>query len=292
MRCRFLPLLAAGVVLVVSAGSSAAGPDARPGKTTFASGLGTSLPNHNGKVLASVECDGSSVNSACQGIMQLIPRGPTRALLGTKPVAARYFKVRDGDDGDRLLALKRPARAVLAKEPLRLTFRLKPKGRPAKTRPVVVALARPVKRGAVLDKVAITRSKAGVTTYTRNWSWDIKWGTFLKLPDWRCPSATPRVARSGSSSWGGEGKLDARAGEGTGYSGFDHAHTAFFINANFYNWFSMNGWPEGGWFYNSVWAPAFKNGHFELTVTCTDAAEFDAAYTNQGNDERFFPWKN
>jgi hypothetical protein len=64
-----------------------------------------------------------------------------------------------------------------------------------------------------------------------------------------------------------------------------------FAGANF-TWVDMAGWPEGGFWYNSVWAPPGEDGTFSLTVTCTDLDNSDAAFVRQGYEKTFFPWKS
>lgn len=64
--------------------------------------------------------------------------------------------------------------------------------------------------------------------------------------------------------------MTANATDGTGYGNFVTAHTV--SREGYTDWTQtrrlkmriMTGWPEGGFFRNSVWAPPFSQGHFEL----------------------------
>ena len=55
----------------------------------------------------------------------------------------------------------------------------------------------------------------------------------------------------------------------------------------------MLGWPQGGVFENSIWAPLTRDGSFSLKVTCTNAKGYGAAYLVDSVSrfqQDFFPW--
>ena len=96
--------------------------------------------------------------------------------------------------------------------------------------------------------------------------------------------------------------MTANATDGTGYGNFVTAHTV--SREGYTDWTQtrrlkmriMTGWPEGGFFRNSVWAPPFSQGHFELSVICTNAdagALYGYAWVRddpQTPDSDLFPW--
>jgi hypothetical protein len=82
---------------------------------------------------------------------------------------------------------------------------------------------------------------------------------------------------------------------GTGYGGFNVPNVQHYSGkrGSYPDYKVMTGWPEGGFAFNSIWAPvAFEDGHFELTVTCTSSTDRDQiAYANDPvKDEFLFPW--
>ena len=72
------------------------------------------------------------------------------------------------------------------------------------------------------------------------------------------------------------GKIEYSASAGTGYAGFNVPTVSEFdFDDNTY--YNMQGWPTGGFSFNSIWAPPLAAGSFSLKVTCTDATKFGAA---------------
>jgi hypothetical protein len=293
--------------LALAAGATARGlklsfPDRKLGALTFSSKMGQVIPTHAGKSLVTVLCDGSSYKSHCRGSLQIVPRGATRAALGPAPIAAVSLGLQDNANGDHILDLSTAAKQLLANHYLSVTLRLTQPGRSLKARPALLALERRTLASRNPSRVQHFRSPAGsTTTSTYTWDWTIKAGSFKVLPDWRCPGGEPNIARGRTlnDGWAGwEAKLEVEASSGTGYAAFDQAHTSSFRAAVAGPWYKMHGWPEGGWFHNSAWAPWTTSGHFKLKVTCTSfdqSTPFGRAGLYQAqvySTWQLFPWKN
>jgi len=136
-----------------------------------------------------------------------------------------------------------------------------------------------------------------------SWDWTIPSHHYMPLKDFKCPASAPRVAADGRqigfiSSY--EAKVEVKADDGVGYAGWDHVDTTantFTVPAPYNSRVKMTnmiGWPEGGVFYNSIWAPVFSDGDFSLKVTCTSAAPENSArvFADSGGKhyENFLPW--
>jgi len=255
---------------------------------TFSDELGTSLPNHGSLVMASVDCDGPR-GSSCKGVVSIFPRGKAQDTLGTRPLAAKFVRLGVDGDGDRILKLRPAARAAIAKAPLPVTVRIQSEGTAPRSKPAWIAKPHLVHVNPKPTGTGTMRTKTGSTNYYR-WSWRIKLGSYINVRDFRCPESTPRVEVGKKVKYGWAGHIDINADDGTGYSGFDQAHTGpEYLSGERY--VDMRGWKEGTWAYNSIWAPVYKGVGVELKVWCTDADSDSAAHTNPGTTYLLFPWK-
>jgi hypothetical protein len=95
-------------------------------------------------------------------------------------------------------------------------------------------------------------------------------------------------------------KIQPKASDGVGYAGFDRAHVSDPLAPPEIYAFTtgriMFGWPEGGFFHNSIWAPLDKAGHFSFTAFCWPHRRSGEAHVQAHSDtfydqRRFFPWK-
>ena len=136
-----------------------------------------------------------------------------------------------------------------------------------------------------------------------SFDWTIPAHNALVLKAFSCPESMPLVAAGRRRSQPGKpgrhrrngGELDAKAGSGTGYAGFDRANTKFY-KGGINEWRNMTGWPKGDFFFNSIWAPLLNAGHFSLKVTCRNGSGTEVArlldYGADSNyNKDFFPWK-
>jgi hypothetical protein len=305
---RLVPL---GLALVL-AGTAAAQPgarQARPEMPRLDGQTGRALPTRGGISLVNVDCPARVGGGTCTGSVRLLPRGAeTRALVGKAPVAAaRLEPMPSGEDQTVWLKLSSKARGAIRGDGnvLKLTLEIR-SGRRLGRRLVYVDDFKPVVGHARPDRVTSGQFKVGGATAqydTYSWKWDIAVRHFLILPKWNCPSSTPQLASNGNKAiyWnynerrdlGFQGSLVARAKSGTGYSNFTHANLKQSYDGYRTFWY-MTGWEEGGWTTNSVWAPvAFEDGHFELSVTCTDKTDVlgsTAIIYESDKGYLMFPW--
>jgi hypothetical protein len=134
-----------------------------------------------------------------------------------------------------------------------------------------------------------------------HWKWTIDAGSYMPMKAWSCPddvrwigTDTKADIYEGGDRIGQKGLMTASASSGTGYGGFDHVtvdeHPEFTRKYYF-----LTGWPEGGFWYNSIWAPPGEKGHFELTVRCVNKPEPSAGpwaawITDWSRRKALFPW--
>lgn len=302
---RFLVSPAAGVVVLLALALFAPGAGAaQPIRPVFAVGLGSVLPTQGGITEVSISCPDRD-KGACRGSVSLIPRGQTAQALGSQALATGSFELKAGEDVDLRLHLAPEARGDLSSGPLSVTAVLRSAGisGPAAERQEAVAHERPYSPSVAPTMARALAATAGDGT-TYSWNYDIPAGSALVLKEFSCPSSAPLVASGREHRSPGkivdivesEGKIEASASDGTGYAGFDRASTSR-IQGALDEWTNMTGWPKGNFFYNSVWAPLFKAGHFSVSVTCTDTGGLGAArllgWWDAGATalQNFFPWK-
>lgn len=302
---RFLVSPVAGVVILLALALFA--PDAgaaQPITPAFAIGLGSVLPTQGGVTEVSLSCPDRD-KGTCRGSVSLVPRGQTAQVLGSQALATGSFDLKAGEDVDLKLHLAPEATGDLSSGPLFVTAVLRSAGTsgPAAERQEALAHERVYSPSVAPTTTRALASTAGDGT-TYSWNYDIPAGSALLLKQFSCPSSAPLVAKGREHRSAGkivdivdsEGKIEASASDGTGYAGFDRASTSR-IQGDINEWTNMTGWPKGGFFYNSVWAPLFKAGHFSVKVTCTDVGGLDAARILGSWDadapalKDFFPWK-
>jgi hypothetical protein len=303
---RFSVLPAAGAVVILAFALCVPGAGAAQLiKPSFTVGVGSVLPTEGGVTQLSVSCPGRD-KGACRGSVSLVPRGQTAQALGPQALATRSFDLKTGGDADLRLHLDADARGGLTSGPLFVTAVLRSAGvnAPVGERQEAVAHEQLQRPSAPPTKTrAPTATASGDVTYS--WKYDIRPGSAIGLPDFSCPSSAPQVAEGREHRSPGkiadiveaEGKIEVSASDGTGYAGFDRASTSR-IQGGIHEWTTMTGWPEGTLFYNSIWAPLFKAGHFSLKVTCTDVGGLSGAARLIGwwdvdgpYLQNFFPWK-
>jgi hypothetical protein len=273
---------------------------------------GSQLPNNGREAQVMVVCLGRPAASApCRGTIRLLARGnAARRLVGSAPVAGASIKaLAAGQSRPIRLRLRAAARRVLPTHVLALRVVVYQAGRPPVAKNVSATIQRPFLGHARPNHVLVqqppsngSEPKSGVNYLEYNWKWDIPAGHYLVLPEFKCPPEAPYVRNRRSTKPNAEADMKASATDGTGYGNFVTAHT---VNREGYiDWSQttrlklriMTGWPEGGFFRNSVWAPPFTNGHFELSVVCTNTntgglygfawIRDDPETTNAG----LFPW--
>ena len=280
----------------------------KAGKLKLDSQGGSVLPTRGGKSAVDVKCKGRP-KARCNGRVQLIPRGSrTRELVGDSAIARTSVKLKRGQARTLQLPLRGRAQDALGDHVLNVTVRLTSKGKSHPTKRASSLFAADKKVGHDRPSRVKTdhppNGHGGTDTVkTYHWSWDIPVRKFLVLPDFRCPSEAPNVVTNGTEiqnrktgdRLGLKAGLDVQAKTGTGYGGFNVPHLEFHQGqrGNYPDYDVMTGWPEGGWTYNSIWAPvAFEDGHFELTVSCTSSTDRNQiAYKDHPVAQVFlFPW--
>ena len=296
---------------LVVAGAASAQPGAhaaRPGKLKLDKQIGNALPTKGGISIVDVDCPGRPDGGVCAGTIRLLPRGAkTKALVGSAPIATASARLPSGTTRQIRMKLNARARAAIRGEENSLVTTVELRSRGTVTRRLeVVVDFKGVRGHARPDRVTRGQFKAGGATVnyqTYTWKWDIPVRKFLELPDFRCPSYAPQLTTNGNKViyWnynerrdlGFQAYMDARARSGTGYSNFTQNHLKQSYDGYRTFWY-MVGWPSGDWFHNSVWAPlAFDDGHFELTVTCTDKTDVLGSTAIIYESDRaylMFPW--
>jgi hypothetical protein len=300
------------VVLTLLAGATDAAPKAPAGPRLGLDRVtGRQLPNNGGEAEVVVAClRRQAASGACRGTIQLLARGKARRLVGSAPVAGVSIKaLAAGQSRPIRLRLRPAARRVLRTQVLALRIVLHQAGWPPLAMNVSAAIERPFLGHARPNRVVVeqpprngSEPKSGVNYVEYNWKWDIPAHHYLELPEFKCPPDAPYVRNRRSTKPNAEADMKASATDGTGYGNFVTAHTV--SREGYIDWNQrtrlklriMTGWPEGGFFRNSVWAPAFTNGHFELSVVCTNTdtgglygfawIRDDPQITNAG----LFPW--
>lgn len=294
-------LLAASVASLLALGAFvAAASGAAPIKPRFATGLGSALPNGGGQAMVSVSCPEGKEGS-CRGSVSLVPRGQTESELGGGAVASRSFQLAAGVDADLKLNLDEKAVSELPDGPLRLTAVLRSSGasKPVADRPVTVS------RPEIYTPPAQASASQALASGSTKFSWDINIpaGKAVVMKDFSCPANAPLVAKGREHVSPGklvdivesEGRITYYASDGVGYAGFDRPKVKGTRSIN--EWTNMTGWPQGGFFSNSIWAPIGKAGKFSLTVICDDVNGLEAARLLGSWDastayvKNFFPWK-
>jgi hypothetical protein len=231
-----------------------------------------------------------------------------RRLVGSAPVATASIKaLAAGQSRPIQLRLRPAARRVLRTHVVALRLVVHQAGWPPVAKSVSAATARPVLGHARPNRVVVERPphgdpQSGANYLKYSWKWDIPGGHYLVLPDFKCPPEAPFVANRRSTKPNAEADMNASATDGTGYGNFVTAHTVnreAAIDLRDHRRLKlriMTGWPEGGFFRNSVWAPPFSGGHFELSVVCTNVdngAESGFAWVRddpETTNAGLFPW--
>lgn len=291
---RWLFLAAFGLALAIAApaglaiGSGAVGSAAPSGKFIFDEEMGDALPNHAGKVEVTVDCEGPST---CRGVVKILARGKTLTELGARPLAAKFVRLGRGGDGDRIMALRPAARQQLAKGPLTVTVRVEVQGRPARTKAALIAILPRVK--APKETVGSVRTLSGATATFHRWAWVIgATGGYAPVEDFKCPDGS-FVEKGRQFAGRSEGHIEVtvESSGNVGYSAFDKAHTQRdTYEPHSYATALMRGWPSGGFFSNSFWSTPGHRARVVLKTWCT--GDRNVALVPEGNEYRFFPWKN
>lgn len=283
----------------------AAGEAAVSGKAVFSRGIGAALPNNGKLAVVSVSCPDKS-RSVCRGSVALVPRGGTARTLGSRALARISFRLARGTLAGLKLRLNPSARRALSRGPLFLRAVLRKTSSDAviAMRPVAVANDRPFTAPQAgtegspykCDPHDYRPDASSCVDFSFNWS--IPAGNFLVVKSFSCPADRPNVYQGrklGRGSDGYEGKIEYSASAGTGYAGFNVPTVSEFdFDDNTY--YNMQGWPTGGFSFNSIWAPPLAAGSFSLKVTCTDATKFGAAnfskhtFLFDNPPSFFFPW--
>jgi hypothetical protein len=313
IRCAAAVLgLAVGLTVGLWSGSASA---ATSGRTVFSKGLGSVLPTGAGIAEVSIGCP-ATAPGACRGSVVLVPRGDTARTLGSRALASAQFRLARGADADLKLRLSGPARRALSHGPLYVIAVLRGAGSRSPVnviaqRPAALASERPFKappqapRASDAYECPIQGVDAQCMDFS--WSWKIPAGHYLKMNSFSCPADMPRVAQGRQllvEIGAGvvtefRGKLEASAGDGTGYGAFNQAIVkTTHGGTDAISFFNMLGWLQGHLERNSIWAPLFRDGSFSLKVTCTSATDTDAAWIDDGNSVEsaisgptlFFPW--
>lgn len=267
---------------------------------------GTALPTTGGKFELNLVCDGNGKQD-CQGRVEVLARGggdEGDSVLGPDSV-----KVKVDDADDRLFTLSDEARDYLRDVgPLRVTVVIRQPDGSTSSRELVIAEMKPVSIGApTIDRPkGASASAVGENTLTYTWSKKLKWGTMAVMGDFRCPASHPFVAQGGgAASYGYAGDVKLTASAGVGYAAFDDPVAKPYWNADHFGgsrMWTMTGWYKGDLFRNNIWAPAFEEGSFKLSITCTNrpiSSNYDdsPAYMYQeprkglyGNVSTFLPW--
>jgi hypothetical protein len=277
-------------------------------KPSFSRGTGAVLPTKDGVTHVRVDCarGGKVKKGSCTGSVSLVPRGQTADKLGSHPIASKGFFLRAHHGVTLVLRLNQGARGALAQGPLLVTAILRKTGlseRPVAQRPAAIVRPQAFKAPPQAPHARHVPGSRGSNNIEYSWDWTIPAHHYMVLNDFKCPNSAPRVAWDGRqvgfiSSY--KAKVEVTAGDGVGYSGWDHVDTTastFNVDAPYNSKVKMTnmiGWPEGGLFYNSIWAPVFSDGSFSLKVTCTNAAPENSArvHADSGGKhyENFLPW--
>ena len=260
------------------AGFAAAGASAATSiRPEFAKGLGSVLPTGGGTTEVNISCpDRRSGN--CRGErLNRASRDYRAGAVGKRVLASKSFTLRGGWDGDLKLRLDGPARSLLSHGPLFVTVVLRAAGsaKPVSERRVAIAHERLF---SAPGRVTVARA-ADDGSEVFSFDWTIPAHNALVLKAFSCPESMPLVAAGRRRSQPAKpvdivetaGELDAKAGSGTGYAGFDRANTKFY-KGGINEWRNMTGWPKGDFFFNSIWAPLLNAGHFSLKVTCRNGS--------------------
>ena len=266
------PFVAALVALVVSisVGTAAA---AAPTELKLDPASGTAMPTAGGKIELNLVCTGNGKQD-CKGRVELLALGSADELDSV--LAGDPVSVVVEDEGDPHFALSEEARQYLREAgPLPVTIAIRqPDGSTVARRSVIADLkAVPVGAPTVSGRTGASASAVGENTLTYTWSKKLKWGTLAVMGNFRCPASHPLVAEGEGIWYGRAGDVKLTASDGVGYAGFDDPVAKPYWDGTFLGGFrawTMTGWYEGGLFRNSIWAPAFKDGSFQLSITCTN----------------------
>jgi hypothetical protein len=299
------------VVLTLLASATDAAPKAPAGPRLGLDRVtGSQLPNNGGEAEVVVVClVRQAVSAPCRGTIQLLARGKAaRRLVGSAPVAGGSIKALAAGQSRRIRLRLRPgARRVLRTHVLALRLVAYQAGWPPVAKNVSAAIERPFLGHGLPNRVVVERPprgdpQSGANYLKYSWKWDIPAHHYLELPDFKCPPDAPYVRNRRSTKPNAEADMNASATDGTGYGNFLTAHTVnreAAIDLRDHRRLKlriMTGWPEGGFFRNSVWAPPFSGGHFELSVVCTNVdngAEFGFAWVRddpETTNAGLFPW--
>jgi hypothetical protein len=306
-RAHRAPFAAVLLALFASAFIGTAAAAAAPAELKLDPVSGTAMPTAGGEIELNLVCSGNGKQD-CKGRVELLARGSAdelESVLAGDPVAVDV-----GEEADPRFALSEEAREYLRDSgalPVTIVIR-QPDGSTA-SRQSVIAEAKPVPIGPPTVSNRGGASSSAVeeeNTLTYTWSKKLRWGTAAVMGDFRCPASHPFVARgnpAGYYGWSGDVQLSASAG--VGYAAFDDVVAKPFWDREFlggHRAWTMTGWYEGGLFRNSIWAPAFEDGSFRLSVTCTNRPileehrDFPPAYLYQERFQvtpsvsTFMPW--
>ena len=273
------PLLALGLSMLALAFGAQAASAATSG-LAFDADAGQAVPLAGKKTMVDLVC--ASRKADCEGKVELVPRGPAAADLGTDPIAASAeLRAGPGADEEPLLGLSAAARQWIEDNgPLPVTAELEipgaDKSRPLFVEEVKSELAPPPTR-TKLDRVPTmslaTASDVG-SAERFEWNFDLKAGTALKLRAFRCPASAPWVLnRPAKHLFGGAaGDIRLIVSDGVGFGSFRDVDVENYTES-YKDWHALRGWPEGTLFSNNFFAPLFRGGHVFMSLTCVGDRE-------------------
>lgn len=273
--------------------------DRASARLAFDPAEGAILRSRAGVVYVSIRCRIAG-HGRCNGRLQVLPRGSQATrLVGGAPIATAKVTLKGKVSGEVAVRLSRRAGVALRRHRLGVTVRLTAKGQPTRVKRATIVAASTADTVHGHPRPTDKPPGAG-SEQAFHWTWAIPANHLLLLPEFTCPSDKPYVKRNGNATSQGthgmQGDLRVSAGDGTGYAAFDRGkHDPYSIHDPGDSKVYLRGWFGGSFFYNSVWAPVFSAGSFDLTVICTDTAG-DAAYMENRNTGDYyhlvFPWDN
>jgi hypothetical protein len=296
-----------GTIVLAASWLSAGSAAAASARLSFDKGTGSVFPTRNGETEVSVDCEGA-VGAKCRGFVVLLPQGNGKEELGGDSIGKKSFKAPSDTDVDLRISLDRDASRAASDEPLRVKAVLKQKGsrKAADELAAVLYEAKPFKTSQA------PRASASANTTEFSWNFDIPAGHYLPLKAFSCPADMKQI--TAGTEFGGPNRglahmaaIPFSASSGVGYAGFDRANISGALAGHaYFNIVNMFGWPAGGFWENSIWAPAGERGKFSFKVTCTDASGYNVGaadvpvikiiFSDDINTVRtaqqFFPWRH
>jgi hypothetical protein len=295
---------ALALALVLFADGSAGAASTR---LSFDKGAGSVFPARNGETEVSVDCEGAD-GRKCRGSVLLFPQGMSKEELGGDSVGKKSFKAPTDTDVDLRIELDRDAGRAASDQPVRVRAVLLKKGsrKAADEHTAVLYEAEPFKT----SQAPTASASAGSTEFS--WNFDIPAGHYLPLNAFSCPADMKQI--TAGAEFGGPNRglahmaaIPFTASSGVGYAGFDRANISGALSGHLYfNIVNMFGWPAGGFWENSIWAPAGERGRFSFKVTCTDVSGYNRGAADVPvikiilsddintvkTGQQFFPWRH